>query len=82
MGVELEVLGRTNDRGPDVLGHAHRDHVLLDVLPELNACVEARCDDVHVAVVRRDIEHDVRVLASELTQLWGEHRHHGEPGDQ
>src|SRR3954454_9618911 len=42
------------------------DHVLLDVLAEMNAGVEALRDDVSAAVIRRNIEHYVGVLAYEF----------------
>jgi hypothetical protein len=48
-----------------VLRHAHRDHILFNVFPEMYTCVEPRRDNVHAAVIGSDVEHDVRVVSRE-----------------
>ena len=54
--------------------HANSDHVLLDVLAEVDACVESRGNDIHAAVIRGDVEHDFGVFACELAKLRREYR--------
>jgi len=39
-----------------ILGHTDRDHVLLNVFAEMNACIEASRHDVQAAVVSGDVE--------------------------
>ena len=56
--MRLEICGRAHDGRAMVLGDPDRDHVLLDVFAEMNACVEAPRYDVEAAVVCRDIEYD------------------------
>src|SRR5215469_14960028 len=71
--MRLEVTGRANNRRSVIRRHAHRDHVLFDVLAEVNSCVESRGNDIHATVIRGDIEHDVRVFVCELAKLWREY---------
>src|SRR3954447_26630379 len=52
-----------------IRGDTDCDHVLLDVLAEMNAGVEALRDDVSAAVIRRNIEHDVRVPTNQLANF-------------
>jgi hypothetical protein len=40
LGVGREVRGCANDRRPKIWRHANGHHILRDVLPELNTCVE------------------------------------------
>src|SRR5438309_97599 len=73
--MRFEISRRADDRRPVVPGYPNGHHVLLDELPELNAGVEAGSYEIVMAVRGRDVEHDVRVIARELAQLRGEHRH-------
>src|SRR5438094_8326660 len=77
LGVRLEIAGRRHDGRPVVPGYAERDHVPFDEFPEMNAGVEARGDEVDATLVGRHIEHDVRVVASKLSQLRCEDRRRG-----
>ncbi len=43
--------------------------------PEVDACVVRASYEIGAPVVRRDIEHHVRVGARERTNLWSEYRH-------
>src|SRR5215469_10457199 len=74
LAMRLEVTGRAYNRRPVIRRHMHRDHVLLDVLTEVDACVESRSNDIHATVIRGDVEHDVRVFARELAKLGREYR--------
>src|SRR5438445_12317193 len=75
--MRLEIAGRSDDGRPEILGYADYDHVPLDELPEMNAGVEPRGDEVDAALVGGHVEHDVGVIARELSQLRGEHRRRG-----
>ena len=72
-----------NDDGVlDVGRHADRDHVLGDELAVMNGRVEAGGDRIDPAVVRRDLEDNVRIVANELSEFRGEHRLRGQPRAQ
>src|SRR5262249_45450238 len=47
---------------PLLAGDRHRDHVLLNDLPELNAGIEPALHDVREAAIEYEVELDVRVL--------------------
>src|SRR5438128_10812607 len=72
--MRFEISRRADDRRPVVPGYPNGHHVLLNELPELNAGVEAGSHEIVVAVLGRDVEHDVRVVARELSQFRCEHR--------
>src|SRR5947209_4347292 len=57
----LEVRRRTHNRRTMVFGDTDRDHVLLNILAELDARVEAAGHNIAVRVVGCDIEDDVRI---------------------
>src|ERR1041385_5902238 len=75
--VRLEIAWRAHNGRPGVLGYAERYHVPLDEFPEMDAGVEAAGHEVDAAFIGRNVEHDVRVLARELSQLGCEHRRGG-----
>ena len=52
-----------------VFGDAHRDHVLLDIFAELDACIVAAGNDIEVRVIGGDIKYDVRMVMRKLRQL-------------
>src|SRR5881296_275878 len=72
LGMRLKIAGRTEDGRPEILGHADRHHVPFNELPEMNAGVEPRGDEVDSGFVGRHVEYDVGVIARELSQLRGE----------
>lgn len=55
-----------------ILRNPHRDHVLLDVLAEVNPCIEASRNNVNATVVGDDVENHIRIIARELRQFWPE----------
>src|SRR2546428_11656380 len=79
--MRVEIAGRADDGWPQVWGHADHDHVSLDELPQMNAGVETGGDEVDAALVARHVQHDVGVLADELSQLGAEYRGGGEGRD-
>ena len=56
---------------------ADGDHVLLDELPVVDAGVVPTRHEIDSAFIGRDIEHHVRIVARELTELRSEHRSRG-----
>jgi hypothetical protein len=56
----------------DIRRNANGDHVLRDVLAKVNRAVEPGSDEINPAVVSRDLQYDVRVIARELSQLRSE----------
>src|SRR6267142_6113812 len=44
----------------------------------MNAGVESAGDNVQATVVGGDVEHDIRVLADKVAELWSQHGVHGE----
>jgi hypothetical protein len=44
----------------------------------MNTSVEPSGDNVHTTIVGRDVEHDVQVIAGELTEFWCEHGRHSD----
>ncbi|HEV2984934.1 MAG TPA: hypothetical protein VGX46_11110 [Vicinamibacterales bacterium] len=69
-----EVARRTDDRCPLISGDADRDHVSFDELTQVDAGVETGADEIETALLgRREVEHDVRIIAGEFGQLRCEH---------
>jgi hypothetical protein len=58
-------------------GYADGNHVLLDEFAVVNTCIEASRHNIETAVVRSDVEQDVRVVARKLPELRGKHRRGG-----
>lgn len=54
--------------------YTYRDHVLRDVLTELDPSIISTRDEVDAAVIGGDVEHDVRILPRECSELWGKDR--------
>ncbi len=69
LGMRLEILGRTYDRGALVGRDTNSDHVFVYVLPEMDPSVEAISNDVSLTVIRGHVEHYIRVLAVEHAQF-------------
>ena len=59
--MRLEISGRAPNGRALVPRYLDRHHVLLDELAHMNACVEARGDQVKMAGIDGHVEHDVRV---------------------
>jgi hypothetical protein len=57
---------------------ADGDHVLLDELPVVDAGVVPTGHEINSAFIGRDIEHHVRIVARELTELRSKHRSRGQ----
>src|SRR5690242_7540982 len=55
-------------RNPD------RDHVLLDVLANVNTGVKTVRHDISATVFRRHIEHDFGILLVQSAELWSKNR--------
>src|SRR5213596_1757344 len=77
LGVRCEIAGRAYDGRPDVLGHPDHNHIPFDELAEMNACVETGGDEIDSGFVARHVQHDVGVIARELSQLGSEYRGRG-----
>ncbi|KDB64672.1 hypothetical protein AZ16_2350 [Bordetella bronchiseptica B18-5 (C3)] len=67
-GMSLEIGRRGDNRHAQWRPDGHRDHVLVDRVPEPYACVEAVRDDVPESVVHVELQLDVRVLAHQRRQ--------------
>jgi len=57
---------------------ADGDHVLLDELAVVDAGVVPTGHEVHSALIRRDIQQHVRIVARELPELRSPHRGGGQ----
>jgi len=57
---------------------ADGDHVLLDELSVVDAGVVPTRHEIDSAFISRDIEHDVRIVVRERTELRSKHRFRGE----
>jgi hypothetical protein len=72
--MRFEVRRRPDDRGALVGRDAHRDHVALDELAEVDAGIEVSGDEIEARFVRRrDVEDDVGIGARKRAKLRGEH---------
>ena len=60
-GVLRQVLRRGDDGGALIRRDAHRDHVALDELAQLDARVEAGGHEVDAVVAHADVHRDVRM---------------------
>ena len=80
--VLLEIRGRTYDGCALIAGYTDRNHVLLNVFTEVNACVKASRHNIKAAIVGGDIEHDVGIVTRKLRQLRSEHGCAGDPRNQ
>ena len=76
-GVLRQVLRRGDDGGALIRRDAHRDHVALDELAELEARVEALGDDVDAVVADADVHRDLGMRARERAELRRQHERGG-----
>src|SRR5467141_4295903 len=68
----LEICGGADNGRPRIRRHPHGHHVPFDELPEMNARVETRGNEVDAALIGGDVEQDVRIVAGKLSELWCE----------
>jgi hypothetical protein len=82
LGMEFEIGARAHNRSSVVFGYPNSDHVLFNVFPVVNVCVEASSNDVHPAVIRGNVQNDIGVIAGELRKLRPQHCRRGKPRHQ
>ena len=74
IGVRFEVRRRSHHGETHLSGHADRNHVPLNEFTKLHTCVVLSGDKIDRVVGRRDLQHDLRIPASKLSQLRQKHR--------
>jgi hypothetical protein len=62
-------------------GHPDRDHIPLDELTELNACVILSCNNIHRIVRGSDLQYDLRISASKPGKFRENHHLSGSSRD-
>ena len=63
-----EVFRRSHDREAEIRSDADRDHVLIELLTEPDACVIAICHDVVESLIDDELDPHIRILRCESLQ--------------